>query len=72
MSNCKLEIFGILLTVDLEVMDMFEFDVNLSMDWLMAHRVVIDCDCRRVTTHKWDGVCVVFQRDKHGALPQTV
>ena len=34
---CELEISGILLTVDLSVMDMSEFDVILEMDWLMAH-----------------------------------
>ena len=32
----KLEISGILLTVDLRVMDMSEFDVILEMDWLIA------------------------------------
>ena len=33
-------------------MDMSEFDVILRMDWLIAHRVVIDCDRKRVTrTH---------------------
>ena len=34
----ELEISGILLTVDLKVMDMSEFDVILGMDWLAAHR----------------------------------
>ena len=70
--NCELEISRILLTVDLRVMDMTEFDVILGMDWLMAHRVVIDCDHRRVTTYTRDGVCVVFQGDKNDALLQTV
>ena len=70
--NCELEIYGILLTVDLRVMDKSEFDVILSIDWLTTHRVVIDCNRRRVTAYTWDGVCVVFQGDKHGALPQTV
>ena len=35
--DCELEISGILLTVDLKVMDMSEFDVILGMDWLTAH-----------------------------------
>ena len=70
--NCELEISGIILTVDLRVMDMTEFDVILGMDWLTAHRVVIDCDRRRVTTYTRDGVCVVFQGDKHDALPHIV
>ena len=70
--DCKIEISGILLTVDLRVMNMLEFDVILGMDWLRAHRVVIDCDRRRVTTYTLDGNCVTFQGDKHDALPQVV
>ena len=49
--DCELEILGILLTMDLRVMDMSEFDVILGMDWLTTHRVVIDCDRRRVTAY---------------------
>ena len=70
--DCELEFSGILLTVDLRVMDMSEFDVILEMGWFTAHRVVIDCDRRRVTGYTQDGVCVMFQGDKHDALPQTV
>ena len=43
-QDCELEIYGILLTMDLGVMDMSDFDVILGMNWLTAHRVVIDCD----------------------------
>ena len=49
------EISGILLTVDLRVMDILEFDVILRMDRLTAHWVVIDYDCRRVTAYTQDG-----------------
>ena len=49
--GCELEISGILLTVDLRVMDMSEFDVILGMDWLTAYRVVIDCESKRVTAY---------------------
>ena len=45
------EIFRILLTVDLRVMDMSEFDVILGMDWLTSYKVVIDCERRRVTAY---------------------
>ena len=45
-------------------MDMSEFDVILGMDWLTAHRVVIDCDHRRVTAYTQDGIRVMFQGDK--------
>ena len=36
-QDCELEILRILLTVDLRVMDISDFDVILSMDWLTAH-----------------------------------
>ena len=70
--DCELEISGILLTVDLRVIDMSNFDVILGMDWLTEHRVGIDCDCRRVTTYTLDGTCVTFQGDKHDALPRAM
>ena len=47
--DCELEISGTLLTVDLRIMDMSEFDVILGMDWLTAYRVVIDCERMMVT-----------------------
>ena len=71
-QGCVLDISEILLTVDLRVIDMSELDVILGMDWLTAHRVVIDCDCKRVTAYTPDGTCFVFQGDKHDALPRVV
>ena len=68
----ELEISGILLTVDLRVMDMSEFDIILGIDWLTAYRVIIDCESRRVTAYTQDGTRVIFQGDKHDIFPQTV
>ena len=68
----ELEILGTLLTMDLRIMDMSEFDVILEMDWLTAYRVVIDCERMRVTAYTQDGTRVVFQGDKHDILPHTV
>ena len=59
--GCKLEISGTLLTVDLRIMDMSEFDVILGMDWLTVYRVVIDCERRRVTAYTQDGTRIVFR-----------
>ena len=39
---------------------------------LIAYRVIIDCERRRVTAYTQDGTRVVFQGDKHDILPQTV
>ena len=58
--GCELEISGILLMVDLRVMDKSEFEVILEIDWLTAHRVVIDYDRMRVTAYTPDGTCVMF------------
>ena len=78
--GCALEISGTLLTVDLKIMDMSEFDVILGIDWLTVYRVVIDCERRRVTAYTQDGTRVVFPGGggggggggKHDILPQTV
>ena len=59
--DCELDISRILLTMDLRVMDMSEFDVILWMDWLTALQVIIDYDRRRVTAYTLDDVCVVFR-----------
>ena len=71
-QNCELQICRILLMMDLWVMDISDFDVILGMDWLTAHRVIIDCDRRRVTAYTQDGIRITFQGDKHDALPQAV
>ena len=70
--GCELEIFGILLSVDLMVMDMSEFDIILGMDRLTAYRVAINYERRRVTAYTLDGTRVTFQGDKHDILPHTV
>ena len=68
---CELEISGTLLIMDLRNLDMSEFDVILRMDWLIAYRIVIDCERRRVTAYTQDGTRVVFQGDNHDILPRT-
>ena len=70
--GCELDISGTCLTVDLRILDMSEFDIILGMDWLIAYRVVIDCERRRVTAYTQNGTRVVFQGDKHDIFPQTV
>ena len=59
--DCESEILVILLTVDLRVMDISEFEVILRMDWLTAHGVVIDCDHRWVTTYTQDVIVLRFR-----------
>ena len=59
--GCELEISGTLLTMDLRILDMSEFDVIPRMDWLIAYRVVIDCGRRRVTAYTQNSNRMVFQ-----------
>ena len=59
--DCESEISRILLTMDLRVMDISKFDVILKMDWLTAHRVVIDCDHRWVTSYTQDVIVLHFR-----------
>ena len=47
-QDSKSEILGILLMVDLRVVDISGFDILLDMDELIAHRVVNNCDLRWV------------------------
>ena len=69
--GCELEISRTLLTMDLRNLDMSEFDVILRMDWLIAYKIVIDCERRRVTAYTQDGTRVVFQGANHDILPRT-
>ena len=71
-QDCELDISGILLTVDLRVMDISDFDVILGMDGLTVHLVIIDCDSRRITANTRDGIRVTFQGENHDSLPQNV
>ena len=71
--GCELEISGTILTMDLRILDMSEFDVILGMDWLAVYRVVIDCERRRVTAYTQNGTRMEFQGgDKHIIFPQIV
>ena len=68
----EFELSGTLLTMDLRIMDMSKFDVIPKINWLIAYRIIIDCERRRVTAYTQNGTRVVFQGDKHDIFPQTV
>ena len=41
--NCPLEIGHLILSANLVVIDMNDFDIILGMDWLSKHHAFIDC-----------------------------
>ena len=53
-------------------MDISDFDVILSMDWLIAHRVFIDYDRRWVTAYTQDGIVLRLRGISMMLYPQTV
>ena len=56
--DCESEISGILVMVNLRVVDISGFDVILDMDELTAHRVVSDCNLDGLSypTRSWSCV----------------
>ncbi|XP_042432602.1 uncharacterized protein LOC122019171 [Zingiber officinale] len=47
--DCPLDFEGQTLVVDLQVLDMLEFDIILGMDWLARYYATVDCSARVVT-----------------------
>ena len=60
-QDYELEISRIMLTVDLRVKDISDFDVIIGMNWLTAHKFIIDCDRRWVTTYTQNGIVLRFR-----------
>ncbi|XP_058203051.1 uncharacterized protein LOC131317519 [Rhododendron vialii] len=63
-KGCELKVSNLRLTYDLQVIEMTDFDVILGMDWLTAHRAVIDCHRKMVTTYAPDGTSFKFKGDR--------
>ncbi|XP_058217343.1 uncharacterized protein LOC131328413 [Rhododendron vialii] len=63
-KGCELEVSNLRLTVDLQVIDMTDFDVILGMDWLSAHHAVVDCHRKMVTVYLLDGTSLKFKGDR--------
>ncbi|XP_042465609.1 uncharacterized protein LOC122048066 [Zingiber officinale] len=48
-KGCPLDFNGQTITVDLQVLEMVEFDIILGMDWLAMNHATVDCGARVVT-----------------------
>ena len=48
-KNYKLRVGDRDLSADLILLNMFDFDVILGMDWLAANHVVLDCYAKTIT-----------------------
>ena len=61
--NVDIKIEGRHLPVDLAVLDMVDFDVILGVDWLVKHRVVIDCHDLVIQFNMPNGDCFAHEID---------
>ncbi|XP_028073871.1 uncharacterized protein LOC114276286 [Camellia sinensis] len=70
-KDCKIGMSNLHLTCDLRVMEMSDFDIILGMDWLSAHRAVINCHQRKVVAHTLDGTHFQFKGDRQDPMAST-
>lgn len=70
-KDCKIGMSNQRLTCDLRVMEMSNFDIILGMDWLSAHRAVIDCRQKKVVAHTQNGTCFQFKGDRQDPMVST-
>ena len=54
------------------VLDMYDYDIILGMDWLSAHHSSIDCYKKEIVFHHSMGKSFGFQGTKLGSVPKTI
>ncbi|KAL5769927.1 hypothetical protein ACOSP7_014081 [Xanthoceras sorbifolium] len=57
---------------DLMELPFHEFDVILGMDWLTQHKVVIDCELKRVTLRTADGAEITMVGERRDFLSNVI
>ncbi|KAL5767474.1 hypothetical protein ACOSQ2_014257 [Xanthoceras sorbifolium] len=57
---------------DLMELPFHEFDVILGMDWLTQHKVVIDCELKRVTLRTADGAEITLVGERRDFLSNVI
>jgi hypothetical protein len=60
----KLYIGGLELRVDLMLLELYDFDVILGMDWLSKHKAQVDCFTKTVTIQGIGDKRVVFKGER--------
>ena len=70
-KGCKILVEGVILKVNLILLEMWDFDVILGMDWSSTHRVPMDCFTKKVVFRKPRFPKLEFEGD-HRVLPRCV
>ncbi|KAA0059580.1 pol protein [Cucumis melo var. makuwa] len=69
---CQIEIAGHVIEVTLLVLDMFDFDVILGMDWLAANHASIDCSRKEVAFNPPSMASFKFKGEGSRSLPKVI
>ena len=64
LKSCEVCLGKEKLHADLIILDLFDFDVILGMDWLARYRAIIDCNEKRVLFSPLDGPYFTFEGSK--------
>ncbi|KAL4018090.1 hypothetical protein IC575_021680 [Cucumis melo] len=67
---CQIEIAGHVIELTLLVLDMFDFDVILGMDWLAANHASIDCSRKKVAFNPPSLTSFKFKGERSRSLPK--
>ncbi|KAL5751698.1 hypothetical protein ACOSQ2_022205 [Xanthoceras sorbifolium] len=70
--NCSIRIQEYEFPGDLMKLSFYEFDVILGMDWLTRHKVVIDCELKRVTLRTVNGTEITMVGEKRDFLSNII
>ncbi|KAL5756115.1 hypothetical protein ACOSQ2_020861 [Xanthoceras sorbifolium] len=70
--NCPIRIQACEFPGDLMELLFYEFDVILGMDWLTRHKVVIDCELKRVTLRTADGAEITMVGERRDFLSNVI
>ncbi|KAL0539362.1 hypothetical protein IC582_023573 [Cucumis melo] len=71
-KGCQIEITGHVIEVTLLVLDMLDFDVILSMDWLAANHASIDCSRKEVAFNPPSMASFKFKEEGSRSLSKVI
>ena len=51
-KGCEILVEGVILKANLILLEMYDLDVILGMDWLSTHRALVDCFFKKIVFQK--------------------
>ena len=72
LSSCNVDVCGVILLIDLIMLDATNFDVILGIDWLALHYECVDCHSEQVSFCLLSKDPIVLQRDMNDTVANHV